>query len=408
MKSTRRYGFTNITYFKELYMNEQDQVKRPNPLSSRQMEILTLSASGLTAQEIAETLSMSSITVRIHLRHIRMTLGAKNTAHAVAIAFSQGWLMRTNQADPPSLQPGTLGYGKSCFIAAPSGANLDALISVLEEVGIEPIIPSILSIPGKSLLEYISDSIAQTDLMVAVIGTEAEEADSNVLFELGQAYALKKRILVLVKPSTKKLPFLTQELLYLRTELENRDAILFVLDQLMKRPVATRQRQGPLPNSVQPLGSFADVLLDRLKSLPSNVREQQLIEITTEALRASGISIIIEQPTLPGGLRPDLAVWADDLEAWLGDPLLVEVKNRLRSEKDVESTRNQVMAYMRSSNVPRAMVIYREAWKDDFDPVAVSFPYVYFVQLGNLLDNLRTQSFSEVVLDLRNRVAHGR
>lgn len=62
------------------------------PLSTRQVEVLRMVAMGASAPEIADELSISEATVRTHVKNILERLGAKNRAHAVALAIRDGLL----------------------------------------------------------------------------------------------------------------------------------------------------------------------------------------------------------------------------------------------------------------------------------------------------------------------------
>ncbi|MCJ2013603.1 response regulator transcription factor [Methylobacterium sp. J-076] len=59
-------------------------------LSPRELEILSLTAGGMTAQAIAEALCLSLKTVHNNLSGIRATLGARTDAHLVWIAIGAG------------------------------------------------------------------------------------------------------------------------------------------------------------------------------------------------------------------------------------------------------------------------------------------------------------------------------
>lgn len=59
-------------------------------LTDRQLEILCLMAQGHTSISAGQVLFLSHKTVKAHLHMARTKLGAKNTAHAVAIALSLG------------------------------------------------------------------------------------------------------------------------------------------------------------------------------------------------------------------------------------------------------------------------------------------------------------------------------
>jgi DNA-binding CsgD family transcriptional regulator len=59
-------------------------------LSPQQRTVLTLTAMGMAGPDVAGALGVSYETVRMHLKETRARLGARNTAHAVAIALQAG------------------------------------------------------------------------------------------------------------------------------------------------------------------------------------------------------------------------------------------------------------------------------------------------------------------------------
>jgi DNA-binding NarL/FixJ family response regulator len=61
-------------------------------LSSRQMEILTLAAQGLTYKEVGEALCLSERTVKYHVGEILKRLHLKNRAQLIAYAVQMGWV----------------------------------------------------------------------------------------------------------------------------------------------------------------------------------------------------------------------------------------------------------------------------------------------------------------------------
>ncbi len=63
------------------------------PLSEREKEILRHLAAGRTTRQIAETLCLSTATVRNHIQHILAKLGAHTRLEALAIAYHPGSLL---------------------------------------------------------------------------------------------------------------------------------------------------------------------------------------------------------------------------------------------------------------------------------------------------------------------------
>jgi ATP/maltotriose-dependent transcriptional regulator MalT len=62
----------------------------PTPLSDRELDVLTLVASGLSNGEIGGRLCITEETVKTHVRHVLAKLQARNRAQAVALGFRRG------------------------------------------------------------------------------------------------------------------------------------------------------------------------------------------------------------------------------------------------------------------------------------------------------------------------------
>jgi DNA-binding NarL/FixJ family response regulator len=69
-------------------------------LSNREREILDLLAQGLTGEQVAELLVLSSETVKTHIRNAMNKLEAHTRVHAIAIALREGFI------SPPDLARG--------------------------------------------------------------------------------------------------------------------------------------------------------------------------------------------------------------------------------------------------------------------------------------------------------------
>jgi DNA-binding NarL/FixJ family response regulator len=78
------------------------RVRKPTPevLSQREIEVLSLVASGATNRETAARLFISEATVKTHLLHIYAKLGVADRAAAVAEGFNRGLLGAAKEALP--------------------------------------------------------------------------------------------------------------------------------------------------------------------------------------------------------------------------------------------------------------------------------------------------------------------
>ena len=86
----------------ELAEQEREPVEPlTRSLTRREQEVLSLIASGADREEIAHELTISVATVRTHVRNVLRKLGARNRAHAIALAVQHGLI------ELPSLLPGS-------------------------------------------------------------------------------------------------------------------------------------------------------------------------------------------------------------------------------------------------------------------------------------------------------------
>ena len=70
----------------------RDTTQRMPALSKREREIMDLLAQGLTGEDVAERLVLSSETVKTHIRNAMSKLEAHTRVHAVAIALREGFI----------------------------------------------------------------------------------------------------------------------------------------------------------------------------------------------------------------------------------------------------------------------------------------------------------------------------
>jgi DNA-binding NarL/FixJ family response regulator len=66
------------------------RTRRPQGLTTREVEVLTLLARGYTGEEVARQLEVSAETVRAHVRNSVTKLHARTRLHAVVLALQRG------------------------------------------------------------------------------------------------------------------------------------------------------------------------------------------------------------------------------------------------------------------------------------------------------------------------------
>lgn len=291
---------------------------------------------------------------------------------------------------------------ETCFISAPAGLPLRVLRASLQAHGLRVLIPQELS-AGADWASDIKKQISEADLVIGVLTTERPSA--GVLFELGQASAFGRRILLIAPPDWDLGPFGLHQFLVLRIDIQNREAIDFALDQVLLAPRPQQRRDLPKRTPLSGLGEKVDPLLSSLdRSLSSN--DWQLLEqVVADALRQSGADIVVASPERDIGA--DLVVWSDVLEPFVGNPLLIEIKARIRGKSDAQRAIQQVASYLGRSGTQWALLLYGDGPPAEDQVWSDGHPTVLVLSVRSLLETLKTRAFPEVVRDLRNDRVHG-
>lgn len=288
------------------------------------------------------------------------------------------------------------------FVSAPAGTDLSQLLEALEENNIHILDPARFAPGAVKITDKILDGISNADLVIAVLGTAT--SSGNVLFELGCASALGKKTLVII-PEGYEIPSDIKDLVYIRTTPNNREAITFALEQIINAPEHETNPKARLLDKSKPLGDLADDLLKRLDSLGETPSERDVEYIVREMLEASGIPTRTQQKY--PDIHPDFAVWIDELEPYFGNPILIEVKRRLHTDRQAKYVVEQVLHYISLSNV-RAVIVFAAQISSEAMKVASSYPNLYFFDLHDFLKRLRQESLGQLIRNERNARVHGR
>lgn len=307
---------------------------------------------------------------------------------------------------------------RTCYLATSTNIDLRTITELLAERQMHLIVSADLSSTASTFLEGLVNAISHADLFIAVLSSN--QSNERVYIELGIAVAKERRILVLAPPGV--LPTLDiAEIPAIRADATNRDAISFMLDQMLETPSKKYRSQLPqlTPEKSQPLGDLADEILAKLDAPDKQMTEDDMVGLLAQALRKSVPSKVVESPLLADRngtssrryvkltRHPDLMIWSDELGPWIGSPLIIEVKRTLRGEKGCDEAVQQVLSYLQLSQTRSALIVYVNKTSSVSNVLSLSPPNVFFLDIHELLNAMRTKSFARVMIDLRNRRVHG-
>jgi hypothetical protein len=131
-----------------------------------------------------------------------------------------------------------------------------------------------------------------------------------------------------------------------------------------------------------------DVLTARVSR---DTTEEELESVVVATMRESGVRVIRYAREPDAGA--DLAVWVDQLNSQLGNPILVEVKTRISDSASAALIAKQASGYVNRSAARTILIVY----KDGLDQTRINREFgsksVIFIRLPDLLERLRIEPF---------------
>jgi hypothetical protein len=286
----------------------------------------------------------------------------------------------------------------TAFITASNSVDTSVVREALRERGYAPFALDEVEARGRSIPELLQEYVSKADLVVAVIGDDP--TTKNVYYELGFAQAWDRRVLALTPSGLDPQP---RGIVCLRIDPANREAIDFGLDVILSAPKERSRSARGDGFLTRPIGDLADELLDRFRRDRDTITGVEIREIVTRAIKASGVSVVSQSITDLSG-APDLAVWSDDFEPWLGNPLLVGIRRDLGGN-DFHRAVSQLSDHLNASTAPWGLLVCGDLRIDpgmnDLIP-----PRLIVVSLAQFLVSLKTTGLGNYLLHKRNARVH--
>jgi len=284
----------------------------------------------------------------------------------------------------------------SCFILAPFGAETSFIRTALDDRGIRWHDQAELR-AGVSWVDSVEKAMTRSDFVCVVLPTASHR--ENVLFELGIAYAKRKPILAFLGPST-SLPSDVVGLVYVRADSMNQEAVRSALDTFLAHASHTPPLK-PLPTAAKRKA--------KAKSYHMPTASASAVELerrTTELFRDAGF--ILAEPSEPGDEGADFAVWIDEVQHSLGNPVLVQVKVGDLSGVRLDQATSQLRDYVAKTHGRSGLLVYWDRKSREFPAVSLDWPLIFRLS-GRALARLASQGLlAQELVRLRNAAVHGK
>jgi hypothetical protein len=285
---------------------------------------------------------------------------------------------------------------KSCFVIAPYQVQVGSFLEALRTQNVEPFFISDFLKSGSFAISSLRSAFKSVDLVIALL-IPGHILD-NVIFEIGLAVGMSRPLLVFAERGLK----LPSDLRGLRVNFVDLSALVNTIPEIQKflEPklksefVASRYDSLGPPDRARPRLK-GPALSDELRRLRSAIVHRpsaaQLESDLSRLLTVVGWTVA-EARSSAKTRAPDLAVWIDEIQKDVGNPLAVEVKTSL-SPQELARAVEQLSHYVTSSGAKAGILLYGGPEIPLERNVAQRFPPIFAFTLEQLADLLEQEKF---------------
>jgi hypothetical protein len=284
---------------------------------------------------------------------------------------------------------------KTCFVVAPYELPLGNFLESLRKEQIEPFFISDLLKFGRLAISNIRSAFRSVDLVIALL-VDGHSLD-NVFFEIGVAIGLGRPVM-LFATSSLRLPsdLAGFEVNYVDlSNLENTIPIIKKsLEKKVRDEVVSFARSDARSDRMPPrlTGLMLRNTVQNIRNIWSHSRDPVQLEAELSKLLTDIGWTVVEARSSVRDRAPDLAVWIDEVQKEVGNPLAVEIKSSLRAA-DLSRVVSQLSRYLSSGGAKAGIIFYGGPELSLDRNVAQSSPPIFAFSFDQLADLIEVEKF---------------
>ena len=288
---------------------------------------------------------------------------------------------------------------KSCYLIAPFSKDVYKLIGLLKRHGIETDDTLSFSDLNISLSNTIEEGIRKADFVCAFIPSNAPP---NIFYEIGIARGAKKPIFMIIEEKSLSDIYL-QDMVYVMASIDDENAIEFALDQFLAK---YRQISKRIPSKKEIKNENLETkqFQDRLELISQENNPFEIESFVVDLFKYINDVTIVERKGFNKGI--DMALWVDKLESNFGNPILVEIKSKVRSKSILIKSENQLRNYLEKTNASLGLLLYLGKDLGKIKNEKIRQPLVIWLELHELVSMLSKKSLAEIIRAKRNEMIH--
>lgn len=305
-----------------------------------------------------------------------------------------------------------------CFISSSYNYDTSSIKNILAENGVETFDLYDFSI-GDSIQQILKRKIKEADFAIFVI----TDNNPNVIYEMGVCEGLGKQHFILLDKDL-KIPFYIENKLFIRTDVNDfeftRKSISKLLFDIKKttKPYYSKQKdnlkktieyQSDTKNQlrdilpeIQDLRNYSN---DNSVGINSARNGYKMEDITARIFNILKLNYVENNTNKDKGI--DFALWSDNLGKILGNPIIFELKYGRLDRNRLQNAEKQIRNYIEISDAKVGVLLYLDREDKRHKIKSSLYPLIISYDLEDFVNELIETSFETLMLNQRNKIAHG-
>lgn len=287
---------------------------------------------------------------------------------------------------------------KSCYVISPPGKHIPNLKRNLVKLGIRTLEPIFTF--GENIAEELQKTIRKADFVIGYISKDGFAEDS--CFEMGVAVACGKPLFIISEPQANQPQFL-KRFPYVITDFQNSEIFDFHLKAFLshfKDKMKVEMNKSQQIDLTDERQKFSKLLSENRTGSTFIEFEKLVQSIVSYAGVTEGLEV-----SQHGDQFYDIALWIDEIEPIVANPILIEVKfsqKNLRKEF-FERFHNQLL---KSGSHFGIIVVPSLEQYSSLMP-SPSWPAILLISIEELIELVEKRQLSKRIISYRNQISHG-
>ncbi len=303
-----------------------------------------------------------------------------------------------------------------CFISSSHNVDTTSIKNVLAENSVETFDLYDFSI-GDSIQQILKRKIKEADFAIFII----TDNNPNVIYEMGVCEGLGKQHFILLDKDL-KVPFYIENKLFIRTDVNDfeftKNSISKLLFDIKKKtkPYYSKQKdkfKKAIEYHTDTKSQLRDILpeIQGLRNYTGENRANsarngfKMEDITAKVFNILKLNYVENNTNKDIGI--DFALWSDDLGKILGNPIIFELKYGRLNKNRLENAENQIRNYIEISDAKVGVLLYLDTENKRHKIKSSLYPLIISYDLEDFVNELIDSSFETLMLNQRNKIAHG-